>query len=95
MKSMPHPRGKHESDQLRPFLLNWSEHSVSFSSEQDPCHDVYTRGALGLIGVAIAHGLMLSVLVSPSWRRRGGQLNPRSLSDWSFAKTRYQNAGFN
>src|SRR4051812_11053395 len=38
--------------------------------------DVFTRGAVGLIGVAIAHGLMLSIMVSAFMAVSGGQLNP-------------------
>ena len=38
--------------------------------------DVYTRGALGLIGVALAHGLMLSIMVSAFMATSGGQFNP-------------------
>src|SRR3990167_8495738 len=38
--------------------------------------DVYTRGSLGLVGIAIAHGLMLSVMVSAFMAVSGGQLNP-------------------
>jgi MIP family channel proteins len=38
--------------------------------------DVYTRGSIGLIGVAIAHGLMLSIMVSAFMSVSGGQLNP-------------------
>jgi MIP family channel proteins len=38
--------------------------------------DVYTRGALGLSGVALAHGLILSIMVSAFMAVSGGQLNP-------------------
>jgi MIP family channel proteins len=38
--------------------------------------DVYTRGSIGLIGIAIAHGLMLSVMVSAFMAVSGGALNP-------------------
>ncbi len=45
--------------------------------------DVYTRGSLGLIGVALAHGLMLSIMVSAFMAVSGGQFNPAvSIGLW-------------
>jgi MIP family channel proteins len=45
--------------------------------------DVYTRGSVGLLGVAIAHGLMLSIMVSAFMAVSGGQLNPAvSIGLW-------------
>jgi MIP family channel proteins len=38
--------------------------------------DVYLRGGLGLLGIAIAHGLALSIMVSAFMNVSGGQLNP-------------------
>lgn len=40
------------------------------------CTDAYTKGAVGLIGVAGAHGLVLAVLVSAFGAISGGHFNP-------------------
>ncbi len=38
--------------------------------------DSYTHGAVGLIGIALAHGLMLSIMVSAFGPISGGHFNP-------------------
>ncbi len=38
--------------------------------------DSYTHGAVGLIGVALAHGLVLAVMVSTFGAISGGHFNP-------------------
>src|ERR1700704_408422 len=38
--------------------------------------DSYTHGAVGLIGIALAHGLALAVLVSALGAISGGHFNP-------------------
>src|SRR6185295_18290538 len=38
--------------------------------------DSYTHGAVGLIGIALAHGLMLSVMVSAFGAVSGAHFNP-------------------
>ena len=40
------------------------------------CTDALTRGQVGLIGIAMAHGLVLSIAVSSTMAISGGQLNP-------------------
>ncbi|HKB06919.1 MAG TPA: aquaporin [Candidatus Polarisedimenticolia bacterium] len=40
------------------------------------CTDALTRGQVGLIGIAMAHGLVLSVAVSSTMAISGGMLNP-------------------
>src|SRR5262245_56004619 len=40
------------------------------------CTDALTRGAVGLVGIAMAHGLVLSIAVSSTMGISGGQLNP-------------------
>lgn len=50
--------------------------------------DQYTGGALGLIGVALAHGLLLAVLVSAFLPVSGAHFNPAvSLGTWVAKKT--------
>src|SRR5438045_138464 len=45
--------------------------------------DSYTHGAVGLIGVALAHGLVLSVMVSAFGAISGGHFNPAvSVGAW-------------
>jgi MIP family channel proteins len=40
------------------------------------CQDAFTGRQLGLVGVALAHGLILSVAVSATMNLSGGHLNP-------------------
>ncbi len=40
------------------------------------CTDALTKGQVGLIGIALAHGLVLSIAVSSTMAISGGQLNP-------------------
>ena len=40
------------------------------------CMDVYTKGGVGLLGIAIAHGLALSIAVSATMNISGGHINP-------------------
>ena len=40
------------------------------------CTDALTKGQVGLIGIAMAHGLVLSIAVSSTMAISGGQLNP-------------------
>ena len=48
------------------------------------CTDALTRGAVGLIGIAMAHGLVLSIAVSCTMAISGGQLNPAvTLALWA------------
>jgi MIP family channel proteins len=40
------------------------------------CTDAYTKGGVGLIGIALAHGLVLSIMVSSFGAISGGHFNP-------------------
>jgi len=40
------------------------------------CTDALTKGGVGLVGIAMAHGLVLSIAVSCTMAISGGQLNP-------------------
>jgi MIP family channel proteins len=40
------------------------------------CTDAYTRGGVGIVGIALAHGLILSVMVSAFGAISGGHFNP-------------------
>jgi MIP family channel proteins len=40
------------------------------------CTDAYTKGAVGLVGIALAHGLVLSIMVSAFGAISGGHFNP-------------------
>ena len=45
--------------------------------------DSFTRGSVGLLGIALAHGLMLSIMVSAFGAISGGHFNPAvTLSAW-------------
>jgi MIP family channel proteins len=56
--------------------------------------DSYTRGAVGLIGIALAHGLILSVLVSALGPVSGGHFNPAvTIGIWVARKIEARTAG--
>ncbi|MBI4484203.1 MAG: aquaporin [Acidobacteria bacterium] len=40
------------------------------------CADSFTRGGVGLVGIALAHGLTIAVMVSATGHISGGHLNP-------------------
>jgi MIP family channel proteins len=40
------------------------------------CTDAYTRGGVGLVGIALAHGLILSIMISALGAISGGHFNP-------------------
>jgi MIP family channel proteins len=40
------------------------------------CTDAYTRNGVGLVGIALAHGLILSVMISAFGAISGGHFNP-------------------
>jgi MIP family channel proteins len=40
------------------------------------CTDAYTRGGVGLVGIALAHGLILSIMISSLGAISGGHFNP-------------------
>jgi MIP family channel proteins len=40
------------------------------------CTDAYTRGGVGIVGIALAHGLILSVMISSFGAISGGHFNP-------------------
>jgi MIP family channel proteins len=40
------------------------------------CTDAFTGGKVGLLGIAVAHGLVLSIAVSATMHLSGGHLNP-------------------
>ena len=40
------------------------------------CTDALTNGGVGLVGIAIAHGLVLSIAISATGHISGGHLNP-------------------
>jgi MIP family channel proteins len=40
------------------------------------CTDAYTRGGVGLVGIAAAHGLILSIMISSLGAISGGHFNP-------------------
>ena len=40
------------------------------------CTDAISSGAVGLVGIALAHGLVLALLISALMRFSGGHFNP-------------------
>ena len=49
---------------------------LTFAGAGAICVNALTNGAVGLVGIALAHGLALSVAVSAFGRISGGQFNP-------------------
>lgn len=50
--------------------------ALSFIGAGSICLDEYTSHGVGLLGIAIAHGLILSIAVSATMNVSGGHLNP-------------------
>src|SRR5476649_719602 len=49
--------------------------------------DSYTHGAVGLLGVALAHGLILAIMISAFGAISGGHFNPAvSVGAWVAGK---------
>jgi MIP family channel proteins len=52
--------------------------------------DRYTRGSLGLVGVSLAHGLALAIMISAMGAISGGHLNPAvTLGLWVIRKVNF------
>lgn len=49
---------------------------LSFIGAGAICADALTGGKVGLLGIAVAHGLVLSIMVSATGHLSGGHLNP-------------------
>ncbi len=49
---------------------------LSFIGAGAICADAFTGGKVGLLGIAVAHGLVLSIMVSATGHLSGGHLNP-------------------
>ncbi|HKN47163.1 MAG TPA: aquaporin [Candidatus Polarisedimenticolia bacterium] len=49
---------------------------LSFIGAGAICADALTGGKVGLLGIAVAHGLVLSIMVSATMHISGGHLNP-------------------
>src|ERR1700730_16591189 len=90
MKSTPNPKlssnpkGDSMNKQYRPALAELvGTFGFVFIGAGSIIVNAYTRGTLGLIGICIAHGLALSVMVSAFMAVSGGQLNPAvSIGLW-------------
>jgi MIP family channel proteins len=78
MKSAtPQPKGDTVNKKFRPMLAELVGTFIFvFIGAGSIITDAYTRGSLGLLGIAIAHGLMLSIMVSAFMAVSGGQFNP-------------------
>ena len=50
--------------------------ALSFIGAGAICTDALTQGKVGLLGIAVAHGLVLAILVSATMHISGGHLNP-------------------
>lgn len=51
------------------------------------CTNVLTNGAVGLAGIAIAHGLILSIVVTATMNISGGHINPAvTITMWVYKK---------
>ena len=65
------------NDKLRPALAELvGTFSFFFIGAGAIITDNYTRGAVGLIGIALAHGLALAIMVSVFGAISGGHFNP-------------------
>lgn len=51
------------------------------------CSNAITQGQLGLVGVALAHGLILSIVVTATMNISGGHINPAvTITMWVYKK---------
>ena len=50
--------------------------ALSFIGAGSICLNSYSGNQIGLLGIAIAHGLILSIAVSATMNLSGGHLNP-------------------
>src|SRR5882672_9658170 len=74
---MAQPRGTSMNGKLRPGLAELVGTFIFFFIGAGAIiTDSYTHGAVGLIGIALAHGLILSVMVSTFGAVSGGHFNP-------------------
>ncbi len=65
------------NDKLRPALVELiGTFCFFFVGAGAIVTDSYTHGAVGLLGIALAHGIMLSVMVSAFGAISGGHFNP-------------------
>src|SRR5437588_12962573 len=80
----PQPKGEKMNKRFRPMLAELVGTFIFvFIGAGSIITDAYTRGSLGLIGIAIAHGLILSIMVSAFMAVSGGQFNPAvSIGLW-------------
>jgi MIP family channel proteins len=66
-----------DRDLLRPCIAEMvGTFFLCFIGAGAICTNAVTNGALGLLGIAIAHGLALSIAVTATMNISGGQLNP-------------------
>ncbi|MFA5974862.1 MAG: aquaporin [Elusimicrobiota bacterium] len=72
------------TEKLRPALVELiGTFAFFFIGAGSIITDSYTHGGVGLIGIALAHGLILSVMVSAFGPISGGHFNPAiSLGAW-------------
>jgi len=77
-------------DTVRPVLAELiGTFGFVFSAAGSVVANSATNGGLGLLGIALAHGLALSVFVSATMNISGGHLNPAvSLGLWAAGKVK-------
>ncbi|MFQ6112825.1 MAG: MIP/aquaporin family protein [bacterium] len=64
-------------ENLKPFLAELiSTFALCFIGAGAIVTDSYTNGGVGLVGIALAHGLVLAIMVSATGHISGGHVNP-------------------
>jgi glycerol uptake facilitator-like aquaporin len=67
--------------------------AVTFMGAGSICLNEMTDGNLGLIGIAMAHGLTLAVMISAAAPISGGKINPViSIALWIAGKNSFRTA---
>src|SRR5471032_246077 len=76
------------NDSLRPALAELvGTFAFFFIGAGAIVTDSYTHGGVGLIGIALAHGLILSIMISAFGHISGGHFNPAvSVGAWVAGK---------
>src|SRR5262245_50886906 len=87
-RTLSHPGATHMGTMVRPLVAEFiGTFGLVFIGAGAVVVDASKGGALGLVGVALAHALVLSIMVTAMMNISGGQFNPAvSVGLWIAGK---------